>query len=135
MTSGPTTPPNPYEPPNSYSAVSPAEPLRPRESGFGIASLVLSMVAGVGTFGLVVVAGVLAATSRRVADGSSQAVMLGLAMFGFVGLSGVGLAFAVAGLVHPHRSRISAVLGLIFNLLVALGFVGLLIIGVLASRG
>jgi len=137
MSSDPSSPFNPYLTPNSPGAAMtmPMPEVRPKESGWGIASFVLSILAGGGTFVAVVVAGVLTASRGGAMEETSAAAMvLGLVMLGCVGLCGLGVVFGIVGLVQPRRSRIFAMLGLVFNLLVVLGFVGLMAIGLTMGR-
>ena len=56
-------------------------------------------------------------------------ILVGLGIVGAVALGMLGAGLGVAGLVQTHRLRTFAVLGLVFNMLVVLGLVGLIAIG------
>jgi len=101
-----------------------------RQSGLGITSFVLAISAGVTAFALVAIAGALeASTPEGMDEESPQAMIVGLGIFGVVGLNMLGIGLGVAGLVHPNRLRTFAVLGLVFNILVILGLGGIMVIG------
>ena len=57
------------------------------------------------------------------------AILVGLGIFGVLGLNFLGLGLGVAGIVQPDRSRVVAILGLVFNALVILGLCGLMALG------
>ena len=108
--------------------------MEPKHSGFGIASLALSLVLGLLLFLLVVVAVVLEETTPGGIDEKSPVViLLGLAMFasGFFDL--VALVLGVVGLFQQHRKKVFAILGVIFSAGVLLVFFLLMVIGLLAG--
>ena len=106
------------------------ESSRLKQSGLGIASLVVAVVAGLTAFSLVVIAGVMEVSTPGGVDEDSPAVMLvGLGIMGVVALNFLGLGLGVAGVLHPNRSRVVAIVGLVFNGLVILGLCGLMALG------
>lgn len=101
-----------------------------RQSGLGIASFVLAIVAGVTALALVVIAGVMEASSPGGMDEESpQAIIVGLGIFGVLGLSMLGVGLGVGGLVQADRSRAFGAIGLILNILVILGLGGIMVVG------
>ena len=101
-----------------------------RNSGMGIASFVCAICAGFMTFALVVVAGYLeAATPGGLDENSPAAIVVGLMLIGLVGLHLLGMGLGLAGVCQARRKKVFAVLGLMFNLLVVGGIVGLMLIG------
>ena len=101
-----------------------------RQSGLGIASFVVAIVGGVTVFVLIVIAGVMAAsTSDGMDEESPQAILLGVGLLASVMINVFGILLGVAGLGQSDRVRTFAVLGLVLNLLVILGFVGLVVLG------
>ena len=99
-------------------------------SGVGIASFIIAIVAGMTAFSLIVIAGVMEATTPGGMDEDApQVILVGLGIFGAVALGMLGAGLGVAGLVQTDRLRTFAVLGLIFNMLVVLGLGGLVVIG------
>jgi hypothetical protein len=105
-------------------------PDRPH-SGLGIVSFVLSLVAGVGELGMVVLAGVLSAH----ADKEEFQALLGVAILAFGLLAFVGFVLAIVGLTDRRRNRVFAGVGLAFNGMVLLGILGLFVIGLVVSAG
>jgi len=109
------------------------QPLR-KHSGLGIASFVISIIAALITFVLVVMAGVMAARAGGQMDEQSpQAVVVGCSILaaGFLYLIGIGLA--IGGLCQRNCYRVFPILGLILNLVFLLGIAGLMVIGLLAA--
>jgi hypothetical protein len=126
---------HPYAPPLS-DALDPqlANGLRQKQSGIGIASFVLAIASGVTAAALVVIAGVMeVSTPGGMDEESPQAIIIGLGIFGVIGLNMLGIGLGVAGFFQPDRSRIFSVLGLVFNLMVILGLGGLMVIGLMIS--
>ena len=55
------------------------------QSGLGIASLILSVISGVGLFFIVVVAGIIETSTPGGMDvNSAEAMLIGLSLFGFI---------------------------------------------------
>ena len=101
-----------------------------RQSGLGIASFVLAMTVGVLAFALVLLAGVMEiSTPGGVDEESAVAIVVGLSLFAIFGLNILGIGLAIAGLIQADRLRTFALLGLVFNLLIAASLGGLVIIG------
>ena len=122
---------NPYGPPRTVETERPAAPAtRRRHSLLGIASFAIAIFAGLTAFALIVIAGVMeASTPGGMSEESVQAIVIGLGIFGVLALNLLGAGLGIAGLVVPNRSRVFGILGLIFNLLVIFGIAGLLVIG------
>jgi hypothetical protein len=99
-----------------------------------VASFVLGVVTGVGTFVLIAILGVMAARSPgRQSPPPPEVALLGLGLIACGLLAFVGVVLGLVGLVLPGRKRVLSILGMVFNGLVVLGFVGLIVIG-LAAR-
>ncbi len=99
-------------------------------SGFGIASFVLSLVAGVSMFLLFAAASFIEmATPGGMSEESVEAVLVGLLLFALLFLDLLAIGLGVAGLFQHIRRKVFAVLGtalagatiLIALLLLALG--------------
>jgi hypothetical protein len=87
-----------------------------KHSGLGIASFVISLVAGAAIFADVVIAGVLEATTPGGMDERSpEAIFIGLGIIAFIVLDVVALGLGFAGLLQPDRKKLFAVLGAIFS--------------------
>jgi hypothetical protein len=108
----------------------PANGLGRKQSGLGIASFILAIVAGVTAVALVVIAGVIElSTPGGMDEESPQALIVGLGIFGVFALNLLGIGLGLGGLFQADRLRTFAVLGLVFNLLVILGIGGLMVLG------
>ena len=105
-----------------------------KNSGMGIASFIISLLIGPGLFFLILIAGVIeASTPGGMSETSPTAVFLGLFMIFSVGLSIIGAGLGIAGVVQRDRKKTFAILGLIFNILVLIVFFLLMLLGLLAS--
>src|SRR5438067_12235526 len=126
---------------STYAPVPQPYALPPRgHSPVGVVSFVLAILSGVGIFGLVLSATVMAArhsAGRGPAfdDQSPQAMAIGLAFLLSVFGAFVGVALGIGALFQVDRKRVFAVLGLCLNLLVLVSIVGLVLLGMAAGQG
>lgn len=98
----------------------------------GIASLVLSILSGLGSFALVVTAGVLAETQPEMMEDEGPVIMLiGFGIMATGALALVSLILGIISLTQKDRRKICGILGTIFSVLVGLGIGGLMVIGVM----
>lgn len=101
-----------------------------KHSGLGIASFILSIVSGLLIFLVVVVAGVMeASTPGGIDEESSGAVMLGLFLFAFLGAALVALGLGIGGLLQKERKKIFAILGTVFSAVSVVLTIFIMIIG------
>ena len=101
-----------------------------KHSGLGIASFIISIVAALFIFILVVVAGVVeTATPGGMDEDSAQAIIIGLFIIGTIFVDLVALGLGIAGLFIKERKKVFAILGTIFSAVTMLGTVALMIIG------
>jgi len=100
-------------------------------SGLGVASFIISLVAGVGMLVLVGVATVLSAAQPggQLDEESLAAIMIGLvlALAALAQLVAIGLG--IGGLVQTGRKKVFAVLGTVFAAMSLLGALMLMLIG------
>ncbi|MCG9740068.1 hypothetical protein L1D32_18060 [Shewanella insulae] len=98
-----------------------------KHSGLGIAGFVLSILSTLLIFGLLIIAGVLEATTPGGIDETSpEAIIVGLLLFAFIGLTLVALGLGVAGLFQKQRKKIFAILGTIFSSVTVLATLALI---------
>ncbi len=112
------------DPSEGRNAVPPSLPFETRQchSGLGIASLSVSLVAGVGILGLLAIAGIIHAnTPGGMNEKSPIAVVVGLVLFVFMGIGMVGLGLGIAGFFQGERKKVFPVLGTCLSALVLLG--------------
>ena len=105
-----------------------------RQSGLGIASLILSILIGIMLFVAICVAGFMeASTPGGVSDDSPILVLVGL--FVLAGMVGnlVGIVLAAVGLAQKDRAKIVSVIGLSLNIMCLLGVAALMVIGIMAG--
>jgi hypothetical protein len=101
-----------------------------KHSGLGIASFVISILAGVAIFLLVAAAGVLEATTPGGMDEKAPAaILLGLGIIALVLLDLVALALGIAAFFQADRNKIFAILGTIFSAVMIVGTVALIAYG------
>src|SRR5262245_44136443 len=101
-----------------------------KHSGFGIASFMISIVIGVLIVALIIVAGVLeASTPGGIDENSPPTMMVGLGILALVMADLLAIALGITGLVQAQRRKVFAVLGTIFSGLTILGTVVLIVVG------
>ena len=123
-------PVSPYRPPAAPVADPRDDGAKRRHSGLGIASFVIGCVSAVLILVLLVVAGVMeASTPGGMSETSPAAIAIGLMLFLFVFLSLVGLGLGIAGLFQSERKKVFAVLGTIFGGVTVLGTAGIVALG------
>jgi hypothetical protein len=105
-----------------------------KHSGMGIASFIISIVAGLSLFAIIVVAGVLeVSTPGGLGEDSIAAGIIGLLIIAMIFVSMVALGLGIAGLVQKNRKKIFALLGTIFSALSCVGTLTILVIGMVSG--
>jgi len=101
-----------------------------KHSGLGIASFITSIVAGILTFLLIVIAGVMeVSTPGGMNEESAGAVIVGLFLFAFLFACLVTLVLGIAGLIQKDRKKIFAILGTVFSAVTLVGTISLVMLG------
>jgi hypothetical protein len=119
-----------YRPPNARVADPRDDVAKMRHSGLGIASFVLACVSTVLILVLLVVAGVMeASTPGGMSETSPAAIAIGLLLFLFVFVALVGVGLGIAGLFQSERKKVFAVLGTVFGGVTLLGTASIVAIG------
>ena len=98
-------------------------------SGLGIASFIISLVAGVGLLVVFGIADVAEAQPNGLDEESLMAGVLGLLMLLSALAQGVALGLGIAGLVHAGRSKLFGVPGTVFASTALLGSLLLILVG------
>lgn len=105
-----------------------------KHSGIGIASFVLSLIAGVGIFVLFIVAGFIEATTPGgMHEESVEAIMIGLGIIFLFLLELVAIGLGIGAMFSSTRKKLFGILGLSFSAGVALLALGIMVLGVMAS--
>lgn len=103
----------------------------PQQSGLGIASLVLSIIAGLMIGVPLIFAAMLVAQNPNLAEDDPTAIGLGCAMLIGVLLAVLAGVLGLIGLFQPDRSRVCAILGLLFAGVEVIGIGALMLLGLL----
>jgi hypothetical protein len=104
------------------------EPMK--HSGIGIASFTMSLGILVVTFILVVIAGVMeASTPGGIDEESPAAIMLGLGIIGMVVLNVAAFGLGIGTLFQRTRKKLFGVLGMTFSALTIIGIISLIMFG------
>ena len=112
-----------------------AEPIKQKNSGFGVASFIMSIVIGLLILVLFAVAGVISASTPGGMDKQSvQAVIIGLSILVLLFLALVAMVLGIVGLLQKERKKLFAILGTIFSSLTLIVAVGVMILGLVVSR-
>lgn len=101
-----------------------------KHSGLGIASLVISILAGLAMFVLLAIAGVMeTSTPGGIVEESPTAVVIGLFFFALIFAQVIAAAFGIAGLMQKQRHKVMGILGLVFAALAILFSLAILLLG------
>lgn len=101
-----------------------------KHSGLGIASFVTGIISGICLFLLIVIAGVMeASTPGGIDEDSAGAVMVGLFLFAFMGAALVALGLGIGGLLQKERKKIFAILGTIVSAVPLVGTIFIMMLG------
>lgn len=120
---------HPFDQPQYYSS----PPTKKRQSGLGIASLIIGILLGIIEFAAVILAAVMVSRPGGMQDSDPEAIALGLTMCGGMGVLFIGLILGIVSLFFPDRSKLMGILGICINLLVLLGMGGLMLVGLAAG--
>lgn len=102
-----------------------------KHSGLGIASFITSIVSGLILFLLIVIAGVMeASTPGGIDENSAGAVIVGFCLFAFMGAALLALGLGIGGLFQKERKKIFAILGTVFSAVSLVGTIFLMILGI-----
>ena len=102
-----------------------------KHSGLGIASFITSIASGFFIFMLIVIAGVIeVSTPGGMDEESASAVIIGLTLFVFLGVSLVALGLGIGGVCQKDRRKIFALLGIVFSVLTLVGTIFIVILGI-----
>lgn len=105
-----------------------------KHSGLGIASFIASTAVGIGLFVLILIGGVIeASTPGGLDEKSAGAVVIGLFLFAFLGLDLLALGMGIGGLLQKERKKIFAVLGTIFSAAAIVCTLLLWVLGIVAG--
>ena len=105
-----------------------------KHSGIGIASFVISIVAGILIFIVLGIAGSLeASTPGGIDENSTEAVMIGLAIIGLLFLNVLSVGLGIGGLLQKERKKIFAILGTVFSSFLILSVIGLMVLGTMVQ--
>lgn len=103
-----------------------------KHSGPGIASLIVSILAGIWLFILLIIAGLVENSTPGGMDPESiEALLIGLGMMAAGAAGFVGLGLGVVGLVQSQRQRLYPILGSILSGGLLLACTGLMLLGLI----
>lgn len=101
-----------------------------RHSGFGIASFITSIVSAILIFLLVVILGVMEASTPGGLDENSAGAMTGgIFMFAFLGASLLALVLGIVGSVQNDRKKVFAILGTVISAVSLVTTIFLIVLG------
>lgn len=124
----------PYNAPYPMYSTTQPSPVILRHSGLGITSFVIALIAALFLFLLVIVAGLMEASSPGGMDEESiQAILVGLLLFAGTGIDLVSLLLGIIALFQKDRKKVFAILGVVLSGVTLLGVGGLVILGLIAQ--
>jgi hypothetical protein len=98
-------------------------------SPLGVASFILSLVSGLILLVAIVAAGAMVTSNPTLDEESPEMIGLGCAILFFGFLELVALGLGIAGAIQASRSKVFAILGIVFSAVVLLGIAFLMVIG------
>jgi hypothetical protein len=102
-----------------------------KHSGLGIASFITSIVSGILILLLIVVAGVMeASTPGGLDEESAGAFIVGLFLIAFLMAALVALGLGIGGLLQKERKNIFAILGTVFSAVSLVVTIFIMILGI-----
>ncbi len=102
-----------------------------KHSILGIASFITSIASGLFLFLLLVIAGVMdASTLGGIDEKSAGAVVVGSFLFALLLASLVALGLGIGGLIQKERKKIFAILGTVFSAAAFVGTIFILMLGI-----
>lgn len=105
--------------------------MEPKHSGWGIASFIISIVAGILIFATIVIAGVMETQTPGGLDEDELITgLIGLAIIGLMLADLLAFIFGIVGLLQRDTKKVFAILGIIFSGIVLLGTLGLMVLGI-----
>lgn len=126
-------------------------PQEMKQSGFGVASLIIGIIAGIGLIVSIVVAAIGVSRNPAIRNGSGSSpfedpnwmqndpdgslmmvALAGCSIFGMLLLAVLGAIFGLIGSLSSTRKKALAIIGLILNGLMLFGTIVMLIVGSLA---
>jgi hypothetical protein len=118
-------------PMDDYDSYDPQYLPEPKHSGFGIASFLITLAAGLLEFVFLACVGVLAVNNPAGLDENSpEVIFLGLGLLGGFFLSILGLVLGIVGLAQKNRKKAFAAIGVVFGSLILLGVGALFLLGI-----
>lgn len=112
------------------------EPVKSKHSGFGVASFIISILAGLLIFLVIVIAGIMQVSTPGGLDKQSiQTMLVGLSVIALLFFEIAAVVLGIVGLFQKERKKLFAILGTIFSSLTVISMIALIIVGVLMSRG
>jgi hypothetical protein len=119
---------------DNLSSPSGRYPTELKHTGVGIASFIISVISGLMLIVLVIIAGVMEASSPDGLDEeSTDAIIVGLGLIGFMFGALLGLVLGIVGVFQSRRKKIFAILGMLLGGLTFFGVLGLMVIGLAAE--
>ncbi|MCD4652662.1 hypothetical protein K8T06_01865 [bacterium] len=108
--------------------------IQTKHSGIGIAAFIISIILAGGLFLLVIIAGLMeASTPGGIDEESLSAAILGLLILGTGGFQIIALVLSLVGLFQQNRKKLFPVLGTVVSSLTLLGISGLMILGMITG--
>ena len=112
------------------------ERVKSKHSGFGVASFIISILAGLLMFLIFVIATIIQVSTPGGMDRQSiQAMLVGLSIIALLFFDIVAVVLGIVGLFQKKRKKLFAVLGIIFSSATVISMILLIIVGVFMSRG
>ena len=111
------------------------EPTETKHSGFGVASFIISILAGVLMFLVFLIGTIMQLSTPGGMDKQSiQAMLVGLSIIALLFIDIVAVVLGIAGLFQKKRKKLFAILGIVFSSATVISMIALIIIGLLMSR-
>ena len=127
---------DPYSSPGQFSQpLATGEPPKSnKQSGWGVASFLMSLIIGLGMLFVIGWAGYLeVSTPGGIDEDDPLTAMIGFAILGGLGIALIGVVLGIVACAQRTKGRLLGILGLVFNAMILLGTCGLLFVGIVAQ--
>ena len=109
--------------------------IKPKHSGFGVASFIISIAVGLLLFIVFAIAGFIQASTPGGMDQHSiKALVIGLSIIGLFLFDIVAAVLGIIGLFQRERKRLFAILGTLFSSLTVISVIALITFGIMKIK-
>jgi hypothetical protein len=120
----------------STEGIQKTESIESKQSGFGVASFIISISVGLLMFLVFAIAGLMQVSTPGGIDKQSiQMMLVGLSIIALLFLDIVAVVLGIVGLLQKKRKKLFAIFGTILSSATVILTIALIVVGVLVGQG